>query len=73
MCFFGELFCPKLREKTCAFLSIKSVYMQKVFNRVIHKAMWKVKKVYCEVITTAHGGNALAEKIQKSFDKEAAV
>ena len=47
--------------------------MQKVFNRVIHKAMWKVKKVYCEVITTAHGGNALAEKIQKSFDKEAAV
>lgn len=35
--------------------------------------MQKVKKVYFEVITTVHGSNPLAEKIQKGFDKEAAV
>lgn len=47
--------------------------MQSSFKRAIHKAMQKVKKVYFEVITTVHGSNPLAEKIQKGFDKEAAV
>ena len=47
--------------------------MQNSFNRVIHKATWKVKEVDSEVITTVQGGSPLAEKIQKGFDKEAAV
>lgn len=73
VCFFGELLCPELREKIYAFLSIQTVYLQNSFNRAVHKATWKVKEVYYEVITTVPGGNPLAEKIQKGFDKEAAV
>lgn len=43
------------------------------FNRPTHKITWKVKEVYSVVITTVDGSNPLAEKIQKGFDKEAAV
>lgn len=56
-----------------AFLSIQNVHMQSSFNTAIHKATCKVKEVYSEVVTTIHGSNPLAEKIQKGFDKEAAV
>lgn len=51
----------------------QSVYMQNSFNRAIHKATQKDKEVCSEVVTTDSGGNPLAEKIQKGFDKEAAV
>lgn len=71
-CCFGGVLCSKLRE-IYVFLSTENVCMQSSFKRAIHKAMRKVKKVYFEVITTVHGSNPLAEKIQKGFDKEAAV
>lgn len=48
-------------------------HMPSSFTRVIHKATWKVKEVYSEVITTVHWSNPLAEKIQEGFAKEAAV
>lgn len=43
-----------------------------VFYTAIHKATWRVKEVYYEVITTVHGSNPLATKMQKGFDKATA-
>lgn len=71
-CCFGGVLCSKLSGRY-AFFSIQNVPCAKQFNRAIHKARCKVKEVCSEVLTTVHGSNPLAEKIQEGFDKETVV
>lgn len=56
---------PSFQYRVCA--------CKAVLTELSTKLCGRLREVYSEVITTVQGGDPLAEKIQKGFNKEAAV
>lgn len=61
----GRRSVPSFQYRVCAYKAVLTELSTKLRGRL--------REVYSEVITTVQGGDPLAEKIQKGFNKEAAV